>query len=228
MAVRPDEVFVLQERLAGTRPRLRGAIHAIAAPLAAAGTAALVLRAASGLARLGGVVFGASLVALFATSAAYHRIDWSPAWALRMKRADHVAIVVALAGTYTPFALLALDGALAVVVLVVGWVAVLASIAVAALGWFERRGVAITVYLVLGWAAVLMTPSLAGRLPGGDLVLLIAGGVVYSLGAAVLATRWPDPSPRWFGFHEIWHAHTVVAAALHGAVVWSLVSRATI
>lgn len=179
----------------------------------------LVLRAAPGTARLGAFVFIISVFVLFATSAAYHRIDWSPVWALRMKRADHVAILVLLAGSYTPVALVLLDGWLRPTVLLASWGAVVLGVGAASLGLFERRGVAIIAYNVLGWMAVLMAPQLVGRLSAPEAVLIVLGGVLYSSGAIGLALRWPDPDPEVFGYHEVWHVYTVLGVVAHGAAV---------
>lgn len=194
-------------------------MHQAAAVLTPIAGVPLVAVAAPGDARLGAVVFVASLFTLFATSAAYHRIAWSPTWALRMKRADHVAIFVAVAGTYTPVALVVLDGTLRTTVLALSWGAVLVAVGASALGLFEVRGVAITAYIALGWMALLIAPQAIDALSTLTLVLIVAGGVVYTLGAVGLATRWPDPDPERFGFHEVWHVNTVIAAALHAAAV---------
>lgn len=177
-----------------------------------------------GVARVGAAVFMASLFVLFATSAAYHRIDWSPTWALRMKRADHVAIFVAVAGTYTPVALVVLDGWQRSAVLWVSWAAVLVAVVASMFGVFEVKGVAITAYIALGWMALLMAPQLIDRLGQGTLALIVLGGVVYTVGAIGLARRWPDPDPARFGYHEVWHLNTVLGALAHAAAVVTIVS----
>ena len=220
----PTQVRVLQERAAGQRPRLRGVVHLVALILTCAGAVPFVLAADSGRAQLGAALFVGSAIVLFGTSAAYHRLTWSPAGALRMKRADHVAILVLVAGTYSPVALVVLDGWLRPTVLAIGWGAVLVGAVVAALGAFEVRGVAISTYIALGWLALAMAPALLDQLGAGTLVLIAAGGVVYTLGAVGLACRWPDPDPAVFGFHEVWHLATVVAAALHAAAIHQVVS----
>lgn len=177
-----------------------------------------------GNARLGAGVFMASLFVLFATSAAYHRIDWSPTWALRMKRADHVAIFVAVAGTYTPVALVVLDGWQRSAVLWVSWAAVMVAVVASMFGVFEVKGVAITAYIALGWMALLMAPQLIDRLGPGTLALIVLGGVIYTVGAIGLARRWPDPDPARFGYHEVWHLNTVLGALAHAAAVVAIVS----
>ncbi len=222
--VRPHDVRVLQERIDGTRPRWRGVLHTVAALVLPLVAVPYLLAADAGTPRLGAAVFLASLAVLFGTSAAYHRIDWSPTWALRMKRADHVAIFVAVAGTYTPVALVVLDGWFRTAVLVGAWAAVALGVLAASVGLFEVRGVAITSYIALGWVAVVMAPQLVERLSIGTLVLVVVGGLFYTVGAVGLALRWPDPDPARFGFHEVWHVNTVLGATAHAAAVFAIIT----
>ena len=222
--VRPEDVLVIQERLDGARPRWRGVLHqamAFLTPLLGIG---LVAIADGSQARLGAAAFVLGLTVLFGTSAAYHRIDWSTRWALVMKRADHVAILVALAGTYTPFALVVLDGWTRTAVLAASWAAVALGVGAAALGLFEVRGVAITAYITLGWMAVLMVPQLSRALSTSEFAFVVLGGVLYTGGAIGLALRWPDPDPEVFGFHEVWHVYTVLGAAAHAVAVAGVVT----
>lgn len=221
--VRPEHVHVLRERLDGERPSTRGRIHQVAAILTPLVAVPVLAASEPGSPQVGAGIFLTSLFALFATSAAYHRIDWSPHWALRMKRADHVAIFVLVAGTYTPVALVVLDGWMQTAVLIVSWVAVVVAAGASALGVFEVRGVAISAYIALGWMALLMAPQLLDRLGPGTLALIVLGGVIYTVGAIGLARRWPDPDPARFGYHEVWHLNTVVAALVHGAAVMGIV-----
>lgn len=218
--VRPETVAVLTERL--DRPRWRGLLHAWSAAITAVIAVPFVGGAADGAARVGAFVFVASVFVLLATSGAYHRIDWSLEWALRMKRADHVAILVLLAGTYTPVALVVLDGWLRTTVLLGSWASVVFGMLAAAAGLFERRGVALVSYIVLGWAAVLMAPTLWSRLSTGEFTLVVVGGLLYTIGAVGLAVRWPDPDPAVFGYHEVWHVFTVLAVIAHGSAIWSV------
>lgn len=222
--VRPEHVQVLRERVNGERPSTRGRIHQIAAILTPVVVVPVLAAAEPGHPRVGAAIFLVSLFVLFATSASYHRIDWSPRWALRMKRADHVAIFVLVAGTYTPVALVVLDGWRQTAVLAVSWVAVVLAVIASALGVFEVRGVAISAYISLGWMALLMAPQLVERLDTGTQMLIVLGGVIYTVGAIGLARRWPDPDPARFGYHEVWHLDTVVAAIVHGAAVVTIVS----
>ena len=165
-------------------------------------------------------VYALSVAGLFGTSALYHRVHWrSLAALLWMRRLDHSMIFVLIAGTYTPFALLALHGPLALAILVVVWVGALAGIAFN-LAWISSpKWLHAALYVVLGWVAVAASPQLASAIGIGGLTLLALGGVLYTLGAVVYAARRPDPLPSVFGYHEVFHALVIVAAALQFAVV---------
>jgi hemolysin III len=204
-------------------PRLRGRLHQLAFAASIPAGVALVLQAPTIPARLAAAVYATSLAGLYATSAAYHRGHWSPTVRQRMDQADHAMIYVLIAGTYTPFALLAFDRTWAVVVLGVVWTVAAAGIGVVV--WRHRiRLVGITLYLTLGWLAALALPWLAGRLGAVKLTLLLAGGVLYTVGAVVLDRQRPNPSPAVFGYHEVWHALTVTAGLCHYILIWLLVT----
>ena len=199
------------------KPLLRGVSHEIAAGVALAGLVALVLLAPGPRARMGALVYGVSLVALFSVSALYHRPTWSPRARLWMRRLDHSAIFLLIAGTFTPLCLL-LGDARAHTMLAVVWVGAGLGV-LRALVWPRApRMVATALYLLLGWAAVPLVPAMYRALGAGSLALLTAGGVLYSVGAIIYATRRPDPFPRVFGYHEVFHALVVAAAGLHFAV----------
>lgn len=205
-------------------PRLRGHLHQWAAVVVAVFSGPLVMQADAGRPRAAAAVFAGSMFVLFATSAAYHRVDWSARWSRRMKRADHIAIFVLIAGTYSSVAIAALDGWVRTAIVVGAWSIVAAGVVAAVLGLFEKRGAANTSYITFGWLALVMAPQLLDRLDPIALLLLVAGGVVYTVGAVFLALRRPNPWPRWFGYHEVWHANTLVAAMCHSGVVWILVT----
>ena len=181
---------------------------------------ALVVAAEDARARIAVAVYALSVAGLFGTSALYHRVHWrSLAALLWMRRLDHSMIFVLIAGTYTPFAMLALHGPLALAILVVVWVGALAGIAFN-LAWISSpKWLHAALYVVLGWVAVAASPQLASTIGVGGLTLLALGGVLYTLGAVVYAARRPDPLPSVFGYHEVFHALVIVAAALQFAVV---------
>lgn len=205
------------------RPLLRGWLHLVCAFLAVPAGAWVVLEAPSWRARAGALVYAFGLVALFAVSGWYHRGRWSPLWRRRMQRLDHATIFVMIAGSYTPLCLLVLEGWLATVMLVAAW----AGAAVGAvLAWHagRRSNVARSaLYIVLGWVVALATPQLARGLDAGELALIAIGGALYTIGAVFLATRWPDPFPRVFGYHEVWHVLVVAAVVCHLIAISSVV-----
>jgi hemolysin III len=199
------------------KPLLRGVSHEIAAGVALAGLVALVLLAPGPRGRVAALVYGLSLVALFSVSALYHRPTWSPRARLWMRRLDHSAIFLLIAGTFTPLCLL-LGDTRARTMLAVVWAGAGLGI-LRALVWPRApRVVATALYLLLGWAAVPLVPAMYRALGGASLALLAAGGVLYSVGAVIYATRRPDPFPRVFGYHEVFHALVIAAAGLHFAV----------
>jgi hemolysin III len=199
------------------KPLLRGVSHEIAAGVALAGLVALVLLAPGPRARVGALVYGISLVGLFSVSALYHRPTWSPRAYLWLRRLDHSAIFLLIAGTFTPICLYIGDRQ-AHTMLAVVWAGAGLGILRALLWPRAPRLLATSLYLLLGWAAVPLVPAMYRVLGAGPLLLLAAGGMLYSVGAVVYATRRPDPFPRVFGYHEIFHALVVAAAGLHFAV----------
>lgn len=208
-------------------PRLRGRLHQALALLSPAATVVLVAAAGdSGRARVGALIYGLSLCTLFGVSAAYHRGHWGLVGRKRMKRLDHGAIFVLIAGTYTPICLVGIGGLAGTVLLVAAWVGGVAGVALALTGIAERRIIGFASYLVLGWMALAAIPAILDRLGGGALALLILGGALYSMGAVTLATRRPDPVPLVFGYHEVWHVFTLAAAACHFALVLSILRDA--
>jgi len=197
------------------KPVLRGWVHAGAFPLSAVAGTVLVVLSPAGAPRAATAVFALTAVLLFGTSALYHRGTWSPRSALLLKRLDHSNIFLIIAGTYTPFAVLLLPEDSARTLLVVVWAGALAGVAFRVLWTGAPRWLYVPVYLAMGWIAVAYLPAFWRS--GGPAValLVIAGGLLYSAGALVYGFRRPDPSPRWFGFHEVFHVLTVVAFFAH-------------
>jgi hemolysin III len=200
-----------------SKPLLRGVSHEIAAGAALVAWIGLTALAPSGRGRVAAAAYGASLFTLFTVSALYHRPTWSPRMRLAMRRLDHSAIFVLIAGTYTPFCVL-LGGTTGRVLLAVAWGGALLGVARAVIWPHAPKALAAALYVALGWAIVPVMPTLRVVLGPTALVLLGAGGVLYSLGAVVYASRRPDPFPRVFGYHEVFHAMVIVAAVLHFVV----------
>jgi hemolysin III len=205
------------------RPRLRGVFHLWAFVAAVAAGIALVVLADGVLELVSSWVYAAALAAMFGASALYHRFPWRTAanrlWA---RRIDHSTIFVFIAATYTPFALLTLDGATRWVVLGIAWAGAVLGLVLEVVWIDSPRWLSTTAYLLVGWAGILVVPELFAGVGVAVPVLLCVGGGLYSLGAAIYATRWPDPFPRTLGFHELFHL-LVVAAAVTQFVAVSLV-----
>jgi hemolysin III len=197
------------------KPRLRGWIHAGTAPLALVAGVLLVALAPTTAGKVSTAVFALTSVVLFGTSAVYHRGTWSVRAAAVLRRLDHSNIFLLIAGTYTPLAVLLLDRSTATILLVVVWAGAALGIA-ARLVWLSApRWVYVPIYLALGWVAVGFLPQF-WTTGGPAIVWLVAGGgLAYTVGAVVYALKRPNPSPRWFGFHEIFHVGTVVGFACH-------------
>jgi hemolysin III len=204
----------------GIKPRLRGVSHQWAFFVSVATGVALVLAAPSGRATAAAAIYAVSVAGLFGASALYHRINWSTAGARRwMRRLDHSMIFLLIAGTYTPFAVLALDGPLATAILVVVWTAALGGI-VLKLVWIDApKWLIALIYVAIGWVALAAFPQLLEKLGVTATAMVAAGGLLYTAGAIVYARRRPDPVPTVFGYHEIFHALVILAAALQYAVV---------
>jgi hemolysin III len=201
------------------KPLLRGKLHlaAFVAMLIAGPLLILAGRDDVEIAALS--IYAACLLLLFGVSAAFHRGRWSPTAARRWRRADHSTIFAAIAGTYTPIALICLHGIAQVAILAVAWVG--AAVGVAVRQWFmdaPKWAVALP-YVVVGWCAVGVVPQLGRALSWPGFGLLLAGGLSYTAGAVVYARQRPDPVPRVFGFHEVFHACTIIGAALEYAAI---------
>ncbi|ACZ31644.1 Hly-III family protein [Xylanimonas cellulosilytica DSM 15894] len=216
----PDVVTDVVEAVAQLKPRLRGWIHAVTTPLALAAGIVLIVLSPPVAGRVAAVVFTLTSLSLFGMSAVYHRGRWSAKVHAVLRRIDHANIFLIIAGTYTPLAVLLLPPRTATVLLVIVWGGALAGL-LAHLFWMHApRWVYVPVYVALGWVAVAYMQQFAAAGGAAVVWLVIAGGVAYTLGAVIYGTKFPDPSPRWFGFHEIFHALTVVGFACHTVAIF--------
>lgn len=212
----------LREHLHAVKPRLRGWQHAVAAPVAGAATLLLVVLAPARL-RVPLALFALTTILLFTVSALYHRGTWSPRVTAVLQRWDHANIFLVIAGSATPFAVALLEPGPARSLLAVLWLGAVGGAAIRLLWVRAPRWLFVPMYLALGWASVMFLPGfLSSDLLSSTshvwvLGLILTGGVLYTLGAGVFATRWPDPSPRWFGFHEVFHSFTLGGWASHFA-----------
>ncbi|WKK12420.1 hemolysin III family protein [Rhodococcus ruber] len=209
------------------KPRMRGWIHLWAFGVAVvAGTALVILSqtVADPPAGWSTVIYSLTVCGVFGVSALYHRVHWhDPRARTWMKRADHSMIFLFIAGSYTPFATLALPPDTGRMLLTVVWTGALAGVALKMLWPTAPRWVGVPLYLLLGWAIVPVAGQLTDEAGIVPMVLLLVGGILYSIGAILYATKWPDPWPHVFGYHEFFHAATVLAALCHAVAVWLVV-----
>jgi hemolysin III len=205
------------------RPRLRGVFHQYAF-FTSLGLGALLVVAASGIReRVSAAIFAGAVGTMFGVSALYHRVTWKPTARRWMRRLDHAAIYLLIAGTYTPFGLLALSGVWRWTVLPIVWGGALAAILLK-LAWVDGpKWLSAAIGIALGWAGIGALPQLWEHAGPSGVALLLLGGMLYTLGAVVYALRKPDPAPAVFGYHELFHALVIAAAACQYAAVASFV-----
>jgi hemolysin III len=196
---------------AAVKPLLRGMLHQAAFVASLAVGPLLIIGAEGTRARLAAAVFAASVATCFGASALYHRVTWTPNVRLWMRRIDHAGVYLLIAGTYTPVSLLVLRGAWRPVILAIAWTVAAAAIVLKFVWVAAPKWLAAAIGIGLGWVAVVALPQLISRLNALEISLLIVGGLAYTVGAIVYARRRPDPFPAVFGYHELFHALTIVA-----------------
>jgi len=207
------------EAAARPKPLMRGWLHLGAFVATCIAGPILVSDAPTTGATVALVVYVISIALLFGVSAAFHLKHWSPVARRRMRRADHSMIFVAIAGSYTAVAGLALTGWARVAILVIAWVGAVVGITLRQV-WLNAPKWAIALpYVVVGWCALLVAPQLVHSLGGAGFALLLAGGAAYTVGAVVYARKRPDPWPTVFGYHEVFHLCTIIGAGLHFYVI---------
>ena len=207
------------ELVGQVKPKLRGWIHAGIAPFVLAAAIVLVALSPTVSARWANTVFGFSAVLLFGTSAVYHRGHWSPRVSGVLRRMYHTNIFLIIAGTYTPLAVLLLPYGTARTLLLVVWTGALVGLLMRIFWLGAPRWLYVPIYVALGWVAVWFMPQFWRSGGPGIVWLVMAGGVAYTVGAVVYGFKRPNPSPRWFGFHEIFHSLTVVGFTTHYVAV---------
>ncbi len=210
----------LRDAVAAVKPRLRGWLHMATFPLAVVAGIALVVVAPSLQVRISAAIYTVTAALLFGVSAVYHRGRWTPRTQAVLRRLDHANIFLIIAGTYTPFTLLLLPQLQAQILLTLVWVGALLGVGFRVLWVGAPRWLYVPIYIALGWAAVFWIPQFAANGGAAVVTLIIVGGLMYTLGAIVYGMRRPNPSPRWFGFHEVFHAFTLAGFASHHVGIW--------
>lgn len=210
----------MEDMMEQVKPHLRGWIHAVTAPLALAAGIVLIALTPTTIGKLTVAIFVATTVILFGHSAVYHRGNWSVRVGAILRRMDHANIFLLIAGTYTPLSIFLLDRSTATMVLSVVWGGAILGILLRVFWLDAPRWLYVPLYIALGWVAVWFLPQFWTA--GGPAIvwLVVAGGLAYTLGAVVYALKWPDPAPRWFGFHEIFHVGTVIGYVCHCIAVF--------
>ncbi len=205
------------------KPRLRGWLHLYAAIVSVVAGAALISVASAvrgDRVALPTSIYAITVTLLFGTSALYHRRGWGPTGQRVMKRLDHSMIFIFIAGTYTPFAVLTLPEAESIAVLTVVWTGAVFGVIMKNAWPQAPRWVGVPLYIALGWVAVFVLPEILHQGGVAAMVLLAVGGVFYTLGALAYGFKRPDPFPNTFGYHEVFHLCTLLAAACHYVAVW--------
>lgn len=210
---------------ARAKPLLRGVLHQVAFFASLAVAPLLILGADGGRARLAAAVFAGSVAACFGASALYHRVTWTPRVRLWMRRVDHAGVYLLIAGTYTPVSLLVLRGAWRPAILAIVWTGAAAAIVLKFVWVGAPKWLAAAIGIALGWVAVAALPQLISHIDPVGVTLLVAGGLAYTAGAVVYARRRPDPAPTIFGYHELFHALTIVAVVCQYVAIALFVVR---
>ena len=205
----------VRDLLVEVKPKLRGWLHAATAPLTLAAGIVLIALSPDSATRIGSAIFAASALVLFTVSAVYHRGTWSPrTWAF-LRRFDHANIFLLIAGSYTPFTLLLLEGRDRTVLLTVVWVGAAFGVLFRIFWAGAPRWLYTPIYIGLGWAAVFYFSAFVENAGTAVLTLMVVGGGLYTLGGLVYGLKRPNPSPSWFGFHEVFHTLTIAAFVTH-------------
>lgn len=201
------------------KPKSRGWLHAVMFPVAVVVGIVLVARAEMGEARIAAAIFATTAALLFATSALFHRGAWTPRVEGLLRRMDHSNIYLIIAGTYTPFAVLSLPPGKGRSLLLIVWIGALAGVMFRVFWIGAPRWLYTSLYVVIGWVAVFFLPDLITGAGVTVVVLIAVGGVLYSVGAVIYGLKRPNPFPRWFGFHEVFHSLTIAAFTVHYVAV---------
>jgi hemolysin III len=205
------------------RPLMRGTLHLAAAIVAPFGLVWLLIIADSPRGYVGAAIFASTLIALYVSSASYHLVPWPGRWHGIAKRLDHAMIFALIAGTYTPFCLIVLDNAWGITMLALVWTFAGAGMLLKIVWPYAPRWLSVGLYLGLGWIGIVPITEVVSRMDIAPLTLLLVGGALYTIGAVVYGLRRPDPFPRVFGFHEVFHVFVIAGSAVHFSVIAAFV-----
>ncbi|WP_175954868.1 hemolysin III family protein [Schaalia sp. Marseille-Q2122] len=224
-SIRPTQW--VPDQLVAIKPHLRGWLHLIAAPLSLAASIVLLVLAPTTATKWASAVYLAASLVLFGISALYHRFYWEPRWEKFWRRLDHSNIFLLIAGTYTPLCVALLSPWDQKVILLIVWIGAAAGVILSLFWPHAPRWLITIIYIALGWVAIAYLPQL--WVAGGPAIVLLvaAGGVLYTIGAVFYALKRPNPSPTWFGFHELFHLFTVLAWACQCVAVYLAVLNAS-
>jgi hemolysin III len=207
---------------------VRGFLHGGAAIASVVGTVVLLLRAPTAAARVAVVVFGLGLLGLYTTSSLYHSVPWTRRWKTRMQRLDHSMIFVLIAASYTPVAVVILDGPWRWITMAAVWGLALTGITHRLFSSMERHVLSFSLMLIMGWMSLPIMAPLSDRAGGGAVGLMALGGVLYTAGMLFKVTRWPRLWPRVFSAHELFHVLVVAASAFHWLATYRFVLPAAV
>jgi len=208
---------------------IRGFLHGGAAVATLVGLILLVIRAwgsAAGI--VGALVFGLALLVMYTVSSLYHSIPWGNDWKVRLQRIDHSMIYLVVAGTFTPIAIAALDGVALAVGLGLLWGIAITGVFLKSLLPSVKTWLSVTLQLAMGWIAIVWIPRIVDELGVGAVVLILLGGLCYTVGAVIFLTKWPRLLPRSFSYHELFHVLVVTASILHFMAIWIYAIPATL
>lgn len=205
---------VMRDKMDEVKPKLRGWLHAATSPLALASGIVLIVLSPTLTTKVGSAIYATTALMLFTVSAIYHRGTWSPRVWMFLRQFDHANIFLLIAGSYTPFALILLDGTARIALLAIVWTGALAGVGFKLLWRGAPRWLSAPIYIALGWAAIFYADQFADAGPA-VITLIATGGGLYTLGGIVYGLKKPDPFPKWFGFHEIFHTFTIAAFVCH-------------
>jgi hemolysin III len=210
-----DAALAVHDAMNAAKPKLRGWLHAATSPLAIAAGIILICLSPTAATKASSALFAGTAILLFTVSAIYHRGTWSPRWWYFLKTFDHANIFLLIAGSYTPFVVVLLHGGARIAMLVIVWTGALAGVALKLLWKGAPRWLSAPIYIALGWAAIFYAKDFASGGGPAVITLIVVGGALYTLGGLVYGFKKPDPFPKWFGFHEIFHVFTIAAFVCH-------------